>query len=63
MQKIRILISSPQNMAQERKRARQVFQGLQRRSAQHFELVSVFWEDMPLSLDSSFQLGIEVVIA
>ena len=63
MQKIRIFISSPKDVAQERERARQVVQGLQRRYAQHFELESVFWEDMPLSLDSSFQQGIDVVLS
>ena len=63
MDTLRIFISSPGDVAEERERARQVVQGLRRRYARHFELVPVFWEDMPLGLDTSFQEGIDVLLS
>ncbi|MFZ4733292.1 MAG: hypothetical protein ACOYK7_12200, partial [Pirellulales bacterium] len=63
MATLRIFISSPGDVAEERERARQVVQGLRRRYARHFDLVPVFWEDMPLGLDASFQEGIEVLLS
>jgi hypothetical protein len=60
---LRIFISSPGDVPEERARARQVVQGLNRRYARHFNLVPVFWEDMPLGLDASFQEGIDVLIS
>ena len=63
MQSVRIFISSPGDVSEERERARQVIQGLRRRYAQHFDLVPVLWEDMPLSLGASFQEGIDVVLS
>ena len=63
MQSVRIFISSPGDVSEERERARQVIQGLRRRYSQHFALIPVLWEDMPLSLNASFQEGIDVVLS
>lgn len=63
MDTLRIFISSPGDVSEERDRARQVVQALRRRYAQHFDLVPVFWEDMPLTLDMSFQQGIDLLLS
>lgn len=63
MKRVRIFISSPSDVAEERERARQVVQGLRRRYAQHFELIVLTWEDMPLSVATSFQNGIDTVLS
>lgn len=63
METIRIFISSPGDVAEERERARQVVQGLRRRYARHFDVVPVVWEDMPLGLDASFQEGIDMLLS
>jgi len=63
MQTLRIFISSPGDVAEERERARQVVQGLRRRYARHFDLVPVFWEDMPLGLETGFQEGIDLLLS
>ncbi|MFM9014611.1 MAG: AAA family ATPase, partial [Gemmatimonadota bacterium] len=63
MNTLRIFISSPGDVAEERERARQVVQGLRRRSARHVDLVPVLWEDMPLGLDASFQEGIDLLLS
>jgi formylglycine-generating enzyme required for sulfatase activity len=63
MNNLRIFISSPGDVAEERERARQVVQGLARRYARHFALVPVLWEEMPLTLDNSFQHGIDFLLS
>ena len=63
MQTLRIFISSPGDVAEERERARQVVQGLRRRYARHFELLPVLWEDMPLGLETGFQEGIDLLLS
>ena len=63
MQTLRIFISSPGDVAEERERARQVVQSLRRRYARHFDLVPVFWEDMPLGLETGFQEGIDLLLS
>lgn len=63
MQSIRIFISSPGDVASERARAREVIDSLRRRYAKDFFLKPVFWEDLPLQPDMSFQEGIDVVLS
>ena len=63
MKNIRILISSPGDVAVEREKARQVIEQLQRRYAGRIKLVPVLWEDLPLQIDMSFQQGIDVVLS
>lgn len=62
MQTIRILISSPGDVAEERERAKDVIQRLQRRYTRKLELVPVLWEDMFLDAEVSFQEGIEQIL-
>ena len=62
MRTVRIFISSPGDVADERDRARQVIESLRRRYAGHFALKPLLWEDLPLQPDMSFQEGIDQVI-
>ena len=55
MKTIRILISSPDDVAEERQKAGEVITSLQPRYAGRFRLVPVLWEDMPLQADMSAQ--------
>ncbi len=63
MKTLRIFISSPGDVAEERERAKQVIEQLRRRYTGRLELRPVFWEDMPLQGDMSFQEGIDVVLS
>lgn len=63
MKTIRIFISSPGDVAEERERARQVVDSLRRRYAGRLELKPVLWEDLPLQADASFQKGIDLVLS
>lgn len=63
MKTIRIFISSPGDVAEERDRARQVVEQLRRRYAGQFDLKAVLWEDLPLQADMSFQQGIDLVLS
>ncbi|MEM9752997.1 MAG: hypothetical protein AAF916_06385 [Planctomycetota bacterium] len=63
MKTIRIFISSPGDVAEERKHAERVIRELQKRYAGHVNLVPVLWEDLPLTLNTSFQLGIDAVLS
>jgi hypothetical protein len=60
---IRIFISSPGNVAEERDKAKQVIAALQRQYGDEVLLVPVLWEDLPLGADASFQQGIDLVLA
>ncbi|MBN7819744.1 AAA family ATPase [Bowmanella yangjiangensis] len=62
MQIVRIFISSPSDVAEERERAKEVVRRLQRRYTHKLELVPVMWEDMFLDAEVSFQEGIEQII-
>ncbi len=62
MGKIRIFISSPSDVAEERLKAREVIFRLQGRYAGQAELVPVLWEELPLQADMSFQQGIDLVL-
>ncbi len=63
MKTIRIFISSPGDVDEERQKARDVITSLQPRYAGRFRLLSVLWEDMPLQMDGSFQQGIDLVLS
>jgi tetratricopeptide (TPR) repeat protein/energy-coupling factor transporter ATP-binding protein EcfA2 len=63
MKALRIFISSPGDVAEERDRARQVVEQLRRRYAGQFDLKAVLWEDLPLQADVSFQQGIDLVLS
>ena len=63
MRAIRIFISSPGDVAEEREKARQIIDQLRKRYAGQLELVAVLWEDLPLSLDLSFQEGIDRILS
>ena len=63
MKTIRIFISSPGDVAEERDKARQVVHDLQRRYLGRLDLVPVLWEDLALQADTSFQQGIELVLS
>ncbi len=63
MQTLRIFISSPGDVAEERDRARQVVESLRRRYVGSFFLKPVIWEDLPLQADMSFQQGIDLVLS
>jgi hypothetical protein len=60
MKTIRIFISSPSDVHEEREEARRVVNILQRNFADKMLLHLVTWEDMPLSAADSFQKGIDV---
>src|ERR1035437_10052014 len=63
MKTVRIFISSPGDVAEERDRARQVVEQLRHRYTGQFDLKAVVWEDLPLQADMSFQQGIDVVLS
>lgn len=60
---VRILISSPVDVAEERDRARQVIEGLRRRYAGRLLLQPLLWVDLPLQADMSFQEEIDMVLS
>jgi len=61
--RVRIFISSPGDVQEERERARQVIEGLRRRYSRSLRIEPVFWEDLPLQPEMSFQQGIDLVIS
>lgn len=63
MKTVRIFISSPQDVAEERQRAQEVIEQLQRwYGADRVRLEPVRWEDLPLPAATSFQQGIEALV-
>jgi hypothetical protein len=62
MKTIRIFISSPGDVAEERDRAKRVVEGLRKRYAGRLALETVLWEELPLTATMTFQDGIEKVI-
>lgn len=58
-QTIRIFISSPGDVAEERAKARQVISVLQRQYGDLVELVPVMWEDLAIPATASLQEGID----
>jgi hypothetical protein len=59
---IRIFVSSPNDVQEERNKAMQVIEQLQKSYARVFELKPVIWEKLPLTVDLSFQQGIDLVL-
>lgn len=59
---VRIFISSPEDVAEEREKAREVITRLQKNFAGKLSLSPVFWEDLPLPATSSFQDGIDCLV-
>lgn len=57
MKTLRIFISSPGDVSEERDRAKQVVESLRRRYAGKFILKPLLWEELPLQPDMSFQQG------
>jgi WD40 repeat protein len=60
---LRIFISSPGDVVEERELAKQVVQSLRKRYAGYFSLKPVLWEDLPLTASMSFQEGIDMVLS
>jgi hypothetical protein len=63
MKAVRIFISSPGDVAEERQKARLVIEQLQHFYGSRVTLVPVLWEDLPLGADASFQQGIDLVLS
>ena len=63
MKTIRIFVSSPGDVQEERERARSVVHQLRRRYAGRLDLRAIFWEELPLKADMSFQQGIDMVLS
>lgn len=60
---IRIFVSSPGDVKAAREKARAVIDQLQRWYGDRVRLEPVFWEQLPLQLDSSFQDGIDAILS
>ncbi len=58
MKKLRVFISSPGDVQQERLIAKKVIVNLNKIYSQYVELETVMWEDLPLEATASFQDGI-----
>src|SRR5689334_12501817 len=63
MKTVRVFISSPGDVAEERDRAKQVVESLRRRYSRSFYLKPLLWEELPLQADVSFQGGIDFVLS
>lgn len=59
MKKLRVFISSPGDVRQERLIAKKVIAELNQIYGNYIEIESVMWEDLPLEATSSFQQGID----
>jgi|GEM_PF-2314739 len=62
MKSVRIFISSPGDVAEEREKAKQVIAALQQLYSNEAQIVPVLWENLPLGADASFQQGIDLVL-
>ena len=63
MKILRVLISSPGDVAEERDRAKQVVEALRRRYAGRLDVRALLWEELPLQADVSFQQGIDTILS
>ena len=63
MKTIRIFISAPEDVAEERRKADDMIASLQPRYAGQFRLVPVTWEDLPLQVDASFAQATDLVLS
>jgi formylglycine-generating enzyme required for sulfatase activity len=60
---IRIFISSPGDVQEERNKAKAVVDQLRKIFSGRLDLQAVLWEELPLQVDMSFQKGIDVVLS
>ena len=60
---IRIFISSPGDVQEERNKAKAVVDQLRKIFSGRLELQAVLWEELPLQVDMYFQRGIDVVLS
>jgi tetratricopeptide (TPR) repeat protein len=60
---IRVFISSPGDVAEERAKAREILEQLQRYYGERVTIVPVLWEELPLPAAASFQEGIDLVLS
>ena len=60
---LHIFISSPGDVEEERAKARQVIEQLQTAYTADLVLKPIFWEDLPLGADASFQAGIDLLLS
>ncbi|MFM7843091.1 MAG: AAA family ATPase, partial [Planctomycetota bacterium] len=60
---IRIFISSPNDVQEERNKAKAVVEQLQRTFAGRLQITALLWEDFGLRSDMSFQEGIDLVLS
>lgn len=60
--KIRIFISSPSDVQKEREVARRVITDLNLMFSKYAVIEAVMWEDLPLTVDATFQEGINVFL-
>ncbi len=60
---IRIFISSPGDVAEEREKSKLVIEQLQRWYGDAVVLLPVLWEDLPLGPNASFQEGVDMVVS
>lgn len=63
MRTLRIFISSPGDVQEERQVARRVIADLQKRYGEEALLQPVLWEDLPLQPDLSFQQAIDLILS
>lgn len=64
VRRVRVFISSPGDVAEEREKAREVVAQLQRwYGLDRVVLEAVLWEDLPVQLTTPFQQGIEVILS
>lgn len=63
MRTLRIFISSPGDVQEERQVARRVIADLQKRYGEEALLRPVLWEDLPLQPDLSFQQAIDLILS
>ncbi len=60
---VKVFISSPSDVSEERDKARAIIARLQEHYAGRLKLLPVFWEDLPLNAGKPFQDGIESEIS
>lgn len=63
MKKLRIFISSPGDVRQERMIAKRVISDLDKVYQDYVRLESILWEDLPLEVTGSFQSGIDYFLS
>ena len=63
MQTIRIFISSPGDVGEERDKAKRVIDELQRHYGSGVRLLPVLWEDLAIPATASFQEGIDFILS